>query len=109
MLLPIMLRSLNIILFSCNHIIIGLIYGLIALCGGSLGFTCSILMRFELSLPGYILVSSLQYNNLITFHGILMIFFMIMPFLIGCLGNILIPLMCNINDMIFPRLNLLSL
>lgn len=66
-------------------------------------------MRLELSLPGFILSSSLQYNSNITFHGIFMIFFMIMPILIGGFGNILLPLMLCSSDMIFARLNALSI
>ena len=79
------------------------------LIGGSIGFGLSILLRLELALPGFILCSSLQYNSNITFHGIFMIFFMIMPILIGGFGNILLPLMLCSSDMIFPRLNALSL
>jgi heme/copper-type cytochrome/quinol oxidase subunit 1 len=63
----------------------------------------------ELSLPGYVMLSSLQYNSSITFHGIFMIFFMIMPILMGGMGNILLPLLMRTNDMIFPRMNGLSL
>ncbi len=77
--------------------------------GGSVGFGLSILLRLELACPGYVLLSSLQYNSIPTFHGIFMISFMIMPILIGGFGNILIPLMLCPSDMIFPRLNALSL
>ena len=77
--------------------------------GGSIGFGLSVIIRMELSLPGMILCSSVQYNSVITFHGIFMIFFMIMPILIGGFGNVLIPLMLSSSDMIFPRLNALSL
>ncbi len=79
------------------------------LIGGSIGFGLPIIMRLELALPGYIICSSLQYNSCITFHGIFMISFMIMPILIGGFGNILLPLMLCSSDMIFPRLNALSL
>ena len=81
-------------------------FGLI---GGSIGLSLSIILRLELALPGFIICSSIQYNSSITFHGLFMIFFMIMPILIGGFGNILIPLMLCVSDMIFPRLNALSL
>ena len=90
-------------------IFIGGMYILSGLIGGSLGFGMSIIIRLELALPGFLICSSLQYNSCITFHGIFMIFFMIMPILIGGFGNLLIPLMLCCNDMIFPRLNALSL
>ena len=81
-------------------------FGLI---GGSIGLSLSLLLRLELALPGFLICSSIQYNSCITFHGLFMIFFMIMPILIGGFGNILIPLMLCVSDMIFPRLNALSL
>jgi heme/copper-type cytochrome/quinol oxidase subunit 1 len=96
-------------LYNTNHIYIGVIYIIIGLIGGSLGFGLSIIIRLELALPGFNNISSLNYNSIITFHGLLMIFFMIMPILIGGMGNILIPILIGCNDMIFPRLNLFSL
>ncbi len=81
-------------------------FGLI---GGSIGLSLSLIVRLELGLPGFLICSSIQYNSCITFHGLFMIFFMIMPILIGGFGNILIPLMLCTSDMIFPRLNALSL
>jgi len=96
-------------LFNTNHIFIGVVYIVIGLIGGSLGFGLSIIIRLELGLPGFNNVSSLNYNSVITFHGLFMIFFMIMPILIGGFGNLLCPILLSCNDMIFPRLNLLSL
>jgi len=96
-------------LVSLHHIWIGLCYIGIGIIGGSLGLGFSLLIRLELSLPGFVLSSSMQYNSSITFHGILMIFFMIMPILMGGFGNVLLPLMLSCSDMIYPRLNALSL
>ena len=92
-----------------NHIFIGVVYVLSGIIGGSFGITLSLVLRLELSLPGFIICSALQYNSIITFHGLLMIFFMIMPLLIGGFGNLLLPIMLCSSDMIFPRLNALSL
>jgi len=102
------IKLFNLFLIT-NHIFIGLIYILIGLIGGSIGFGLSVLIRLELTLPGFNITSSLNYNSIITFHGIFMIFFMIMPILIGGFGNLLIPLLLGLNDMIFARLNALSL
>jgi cytochrome c oxidase subunit 1 len=103
--------SINVlysVLISTHHILIGYIYLVVGILGGSIGFALSVLIRLELGCTGYVLLSALQYNSCITFHGLLMIFFMIMPILIGGLGNILIPLMMYSKDMVFPRLNALS-
>jgi heme/copper-type cytochrome/quinol oxidase subunit 1 len=92
-----------------NHLFIGILYIVYGLIGGSFGYGLSLILRIELALPGFILCSSLQYYSIITFHGLFMIFFMIMPILIGGFGNFLIPLFLCSSDMIFPRLNACSL
>jgi len=109
MLLTRFFNGLWFILSSTNHIFIGLMYIVVGLIGGSIGFALSIIIRLELSLPGFILTSSLSYNSVITFHGLFMIFFMIMPIMIGGFGNCLLPLMLGVSDMVFPRLNAMSL
>jgi len=92
-----------------NHLLVGFLYIVYGLIGGSFGYGLSLILRIELALPGFIVCSSLQYNSIITFHGLFMIFFMIMPILIGGFGNFLIPLLVCSSDMIFPRLNACSL
>jgi len=100
---------LNHIFITTNHIFIGVVYVILGRIGGSFGFGPPITIRLELSLPGLIIRTSVQYNSMITFHGIFTTPFMIMPLLIGGFGNILIPLMPSSSDMIFPRLNAPSL
>ena len=58
--------------------------------------------------PRAILLISETYNKLFTAHGIIMIFFFLVPSIPAVLGNFLIPLMIGARDLAFPKLNLLS-
>jgi cytochrome c oxidase subunit 1 len=73
-----------------------------------LGGTFAVLIRLELVTPQGDLVSSETYNKLFTMHGVIMIFFFLIPSIPAVLGNFLIPLMIGARDLAFPRLNLLS-
>ena len=72
---------------------------------GLLGTAFSFIIRFELSSPGVFLESGQLYNRVITSHALLIIFFMVMPVIIGGFGNWVLPLMLGCPDMSFPRLN----
>ena len=86
-----------------NHLCIGLLHILYGLIGGSIGYSSPIILRIELASPGFILSSSLQYNSIITFHGLFMTSFMIMPILPSSCGNSLLPSRVGCCDLIFPR------
>ncbi len=66
-------------------------------------------IRLELLTPASDLVQSATYNKLFTQHGILMIFFFLIPSIPAVLGNFLLPLMIGAKDLALPRINLLSL
>ncbi|MCA1609814.1 MAG: cytochrome c oxidase subunit I [Acidobacteria bacterium] len=73
-----------------------------------LGGLFALLIRLELLTPGGDLVQSETYNKLFTMHGVVMIFFFLIPSIPAVLGNFLIPMMIGAKDLAFPRLNLLS-
>lgn len=80
----------------------------LGLWGGFLGLSLSMLIRLNYLDPYYNIVSSEVYNYVITNHGIAMIFFFLMPVLIGGFGNYLLPLLLGIPDLNLPRLKALS-
>jgi cytochrome c oxidase subunit 1 len=73
-----------------------------------LGGFFAMMIRLELLTPTGDLVSSDTYNKLFTMHGIIMVFFFLIPSVPAVLGNFLVPLMVGAKDLAFPRVNLLS-
>jgi cytochrome c oxidase subunit 1 len=65
-------------------------------------------VRLELLTPRGDFVTADTYNKLFTLHGVIMIFFFLIPSVPATLGNFLIPIMCGTKDLAFPRINLLS-
>jgi len=111
-------------IFSQDHKVIGIQYGLTALCFLLFGFCLMILMRWQLASPGApipwiggwlgeanapggIMLPEF-YNQLGAMHGTIMVFLAVVPMIVGAFGNYVVPLQIGAPDMAFPKLNMAS-
>ncbi|MBI2347112.1 MAG: cbb3-type cytochrome c oxidase subunit I, partial [Deltaproteobacteria bacterium] len=109
--------------FSTDHKMIGRQFLFLGLFMLVLGGLMAMMIRWELAWPetavpglGWVpepylfegIIPPQTYNMLFTMHATIMIFLVVMPIMVGCFGNFLIPLMIGAGDMAFPKLNMLS-
>ena len=95
-------------LLSTDHKRIGIMYGLALLTFFAIGVCAGLLMRLSLIAPGKILTAQI-YNEVFTFHGIVMIFLFVIPGVPVVFGNFFLPLLLGARDVAFPRINRLAL
>ena len=95
-------------LFTTDHKRIAWLYLLSVTFFFVLGGLFATLLRLELLTPEGDLVQAETYNKLFTMHGVIMVFFFLIPSIPAVLGNFLIPMMIGARDLAFPRLNLAS-
>jgi cytochrome c oxidase subunit 1 len=91
-----------------DHKRIGLLYLFTITFFFFLGGIFASLIRLELLTPAGDLVSGETYNKFFTMHGVIMVFFFLVPSIPATLGNFLVPIMIGAKDLAFPRINLLS-
>jgi cytochrome c oxidase subunit I len=100
--------SLRSWLLTRDHKRIGLLYLMSVTMFFALGAIYAAGIRIELLTPAGDLVESDTYNKMFTMHGVVMVFFFLIPAIPATLGNFLVPIMIGARDLAFPRLNLMS-
>src|SRR3989338_3130363 len=107
-------------IFSTDHKVIGLQYGITAMLFLLFGFGLMIIMRWQLAFPNVEIpiigkwmtddgrLTTELYNQMGAMHGTIMVFLGVVPLAVGAYGNYLVPLMVGAHDMAFPKLNAAS-
>src|SRR5437868_5813410 len=95
-------------LLTTDHKRIGLLYLFSIILFFAIATVAAAIMRIELLTPKGDLVTSETYNRLFTLHGVLMVWFFLIPSIPAVLGNFVIPMMLGARDVAFPKLNIFS-
>src|ERR1041385_7371872 len=95
-------------LLTTDHKRIGILYLWTIIVFFVIASVAAAMMRIELLTPQGDLVTSETYNKLFTIHGVLMVWFFLIPSIPAVLGNFVLPMMLGARDVAFPKLNLLS-
>ena len=95
-------------LFTKDHKRIALLYLAAVTFFFMVGGAFAVTIRLELVTPAGDMLTDADYNKAFTMHGVIMVFFFLIPVVPSVLGNFLIPLMIGAKDLAFPKLNLLS-
>ena len=99
--------AINSWIYTTNHKRIAVNYFNFVLVAGTAGMSLATVIRLEFAYPGVGVLAgdSLQYLSIATAHGVIMVFYMIMPLIFGAFGNFLLPTQLGVHDVAFPRLN----
>ena len=94
-------------ILSTNHRRIAVMYFTFTITAGISGLILATIIRLELAYPGRVLLSgnAEKYLTIVSLHGVIMVFFVVVPILFGAFGNFLLPTQLGIRDVAFPRLN----
>ncbi len=95
-------------LLTSDHKRIAILYLISVTFFFALGGMYAALIRLELATPAGDLVESNVYNKFFTMHGVIMVFFFLIPSIPAVLGNFFLPMMIGAKDLAFPKINLLS-
>ena len=96
-------------IWSQDHKVIAIQYGITAMFVGLIALVLSGLMRLQLGFPNsFSFITPTDYYQFITMHGMIMVIFLLTALFLGGFGNYLIPLMIGSRDMVFPYMNMLS-
>ncbi len=96
-------------IWSQDHKVIAIQYGITAIAVGLVALVLSNLMRLQIGFPGaFEFIDAASYYQYVTMHGMIMVIYLLTALFLGGFGNYLIPLMLGARDMVFPYLNMLS-
>ncbi len=96
-------------IWSQDHKVIAIQYGITAVIVGLVALGLSMLMRLQLGFPDtFSFITPTDYYQFITMHGMIMVIYLLTALFLGGFGNYLIPLMIGSRDMVFPFMNMLS-